>query len=76
MLKRIVVSGATGAIGIALIQYSLERGMQVLAVCHRNSERITRLPQADNLQILELSTEEYAEFVKNDEKLSVLGEMI
>lgn len=73
MLKRIVVSGATGAIGIALIQYSLERGMQVLAVCHRNSERITRLPQADNLQILELSTEEYAEFVKNEEKLSVLG---
>ena len=73
-MNRIVISGATGAIGMALIRYSLERNIQVLAICHRGSGRIARLPKADNLQIIELSAEEYGDFIRNAEGLSVLGQ--
>ena len=73
MLKRIAISGATGAIGTALIQNALQNQMQVLAICHKNSKRIARLPISDNLRILELDTEEYSDFGNKEEELSSLG---
>lgn len=72
-MKRIVISGATGAIGTALISLALEQKMQVLAICHRNSERIARLPENENLRILELNAEEYSEYAENKEKMAALG---
>lgn len=72
-MKRIVISGATGAIGTALIQYALEQHIQILAICHKKSKRIARLPNADNLRILKLNLEEYSDLVNNEEKLSPLG---
>ncbi|MDD6072591.1 MAG: NAD-dependent epimerase/dehydratase family protein [Clostridiales bacterium] len=74
MMKKIVISGATGAIGIALINCALEQKMQVLALCHKNSKRIVRLPKTENLRILELSVEEYSELISNKEKLASIGE--
>lgn len=73
MLKRIAISGATGAIGTALIQNALQNQMQVLAICHKNSKRIAQLPISDNLRILELDTEEYSDFGNKEEELSSLG---
>lgn len=73
MIKRIVISGATGAIGTALIRYALDQQMQVLAICHKNSNRIARLPKADNLRILELDAEEYSDFADDEKELSSLG---
>lgn len=75
-MNRIVISGATGAIGMALIRYSLERNIQVLAICHRGSGRIARLPKADNLQIIELSAEEYGDFIRNAEGYQCLANMM
>ncbi len=72
-MKKIVISGATGAIGTALINYALEEQMQVLAICHRNSKRIVRLPKAKNLRILELNVEEYFDFLQNKQELTMLG---
>lgn len=73
MMKKIVITGATGAIGTALIQNALQNQMQVLAICHKNSKRIARLPISDNLRILELDTEEYSDFGNKEEELSSLG---
>lgn len=73
MMNKIVISGATGAIGTALIGYALENQMQVLVICHRNSKRIGRLPKAGNLCILELDAEEYHDFANNEEKRVSLG---
>lgn len=64
-MERIVISGATGAIGVALIHYGLEKQMQILAICHKDSRRIKRLPKVENIHILELSAEEYSDFVNN-----------
>ena len=72
-MKKIVISGATGAIGTALIQYALKNRMQVLAICHRGSERIARLPKADNLCILELNTEEYSDYIREVRTLASVG---
>ncbi len=72
-MKKIVISGATGAIGTALINYALEKQMQILAICHRNSKRISRLPNKENLRILELNAEEFFSFARNKEELEVLG---
>lgn len=72
-MKKIVISGATGAIGTALIHYALERQIETLAICHRNSKRIARLPNSDNLHILELDLAEYSDLANNEEELSSLG---
>ena len=73
MMKKIVITGATGAIGTALIQYALQNQMQILAICHKNSRRIAWLPISDNLRILELDVEEYSDFVNNEKELLSLG---
>ncbi|MCM1231025.1 MAG: NAD(P)-dependent oxidoreductase [Ruminococcus flavefaciens] len=73
-MNKIVISGATGAIGIALIQCALERQMRILAICHRDSIRIKDLPKSANLCILELSAEEYSDFVSSGkDELKELG---
>ncbi len=69
MIKKIVVSGATGAIGMALVKYAIEQDMQVLAICHRNSRRIFQLPDAANLRILEVNVDEYFDFAKKTKDL-------
>lgn len=50
---RIVITGPTGAIGMALIEKCIEEKSQVLAICHRNSKRLDNLPQSAYLKILE-----------------------
>lgn len=57
-MKKAIVTGPTGAIGIALIQELLEQGVKVTAVCHRGSERINRIPESDMVQIEECNLDE------------------
>lgn len=73
MFNRIVITGATGAIGTALIFHALEQNLEVIAICHRNSKRICRLPNSQNLRILELNMEEYADLAGDKKKLELLG---
>lgn len=47
----IIISGATGAIGTALIRYALEQEMHVLDICHKLSMRIAWLPLFLNASI-------------------------
>lgn len=74
MISKIIITGATGAIGTAMIRYGLEKQMQILAICHKGSGRIKRLPKTENLHILELNIEEYSDFITNrKEELELLG---
>lgn len=57
-MKKAIVTGPTGAIGIALIQELLGQGVKVTAVCHRGSERINRIPESDMVQIEECNLDE------------------
>ena len=45
-MKRVVITGATGAIGTALIQELTSRGIEVLVLCRKDSARNKDIPQS------------------------------
>ena len=68
-MKKAVITGPTGAIGIALIKELLEQGVKVTVICHRGSRRIDRIPKSDLVQIVECNLDELyhlAEILEHD----------
>ena len=57
-MKRAVITGPTGAIGMALITQCIREGWEVLAVCHRGSARISSIPVHPRVKILETELSE------------------
>jgi nucleoside-diphosphate-sugar epimerase len=47
----IVVTGATSMIGEAVIEASLKRGDRVLAIARKNSPKLSRLPESENIKL-------------------------
>lgn len=64
---RVVITGPTGAIGIALINECISHQIEVLAVCHKKSGRICRIPLSPLVYILELDLQEYGDFEPTEE---------
>lgn len=58
-MKRAVISGATGAIGMALIQKLIEEGTEILVLCRKGSERSGRLPGHPLVTVCNVDLEEY-----------------
>lgn len=54
-MRRVVITGPTGAIGIALIENLIEKGIDVIAVCRPGSDRISRIPADSHVKIVECS---------------------
>lgn len=52
-MKHAVITGPTGAIGVALIEKLIQEGVRISAVCRPGSERIKELPKNDLLKIIE-----------------------
>lgn len=57
-MNRVIMTGPTGAIGIALIQKFVSEGIAVTAVCHKGSKRISRIPSSQLVKIVECSLAE------------------
>ena len=57
-MKKVVITGATGMIGLNLINYLLKKNIEVLAIIRKNSSRKELLTQNDNLKILECNLDE------------------
>lgn len=57
-MKRVIITGPTGAIGMALIQKCIETGTEVTAVCHRGSARIARIPVSGMVKVVECDNSE------------------
>lgn len=53
-MKRAVITGPTGSIGVALIQELIQQGVEVLAVCRKGSRRINNIPKHELVTCLEL----------------------
>lgn len=45
MKKRVIITGPTGAVGMALIQKCINEKTEVLALCHKGSKRIAAIPK-------------------------------
>lgn len=52
-MKKVIITGPTGAIGVALINELISRGVYVTAVCHRNSARINNIPKSEYVDIIQ-----------------------
>ncbi len=51
-MERIIMTGPTGAIGIALIQECINRGIEVYAICRRGSARAARIPEHEGVHVV------------------------
>lgn len=59
-MKKAIITGPTGAIGMALIDKLLREDVNVLAIVHRGSERAKQIPRCSKLQILEADLKDFA----------------
>lgn len=64
-MKRAVITGATGAIGTALIQKLIQENVEVLILARKNSARLAALPRHELVTVVPCSLEEMAGF-QND----------
>ncbi len=61
-MKRIVLTGPTGAIGIAIIQQCIEQGIEVYAFIRRTSDRNIRIPRHELVHLIECDLAELSQF--------------
>lgn len=61
-MKKVVVTGATGMIGVTLIEYLLSKDIEVLAIIRENSKRRKNLKEHKNLKIVECNLENLKNF--------------
>lgn len=66
---KIIISGATGTIGMALMQRELEEQNDIWIICHKNSKRIHQIPKHPKVRILEYDLDEYTQLTK--EKIGI-----
>ena len=65
-MKRVAITGPTGAIGIALINECIAQGIEVYALCRKNSKRINRIPQDELVHIVECDLADMKNFSTTD----------
>lgn len=53
MMKRVIITGSTGTIGVALADVLTRNGCEVYAVCRPNSSNIKNLRNHENLHVVE-----------------------
>ncbi len=74
-MKRILIDGPTGVIGMSLIRYCIENRTQVTALCHRNSKRAELVPKHPLVLVVEADLSDYREMAdlfrrRKEEKVS------
>lgn len=57
-MNRVVLTGPTGAIGIALIQFCIQKEVDIYAICRKNSKRKGNIPQNPLVHIIECDLDE------------------
>ena len=65
-MKTYVITGATGGIGYALIEYLLARGDAVIALLRPGSTRAGSLPVSPRLTVREVSVEDYEGYAPDE----------
>ena len=72
MLVRAVISGATGAIGMALVELLEVSEIETLVLCRADSKRIARIKESKYIRVAECSLDQMKSFsLENDKKYDV-----
>ena len=73
-MKRVVITGATGAIGRALIGICIKAGYEVLLIVHRESQRASDIENNKHCKILRLDLCEYDLAIDEMRKQGIEGD--
>lgn len=57
-MNKVIITGATGVIGIALIKRLIEENIEVTVVCHRSSNRKKCIPDSKYVKVVECDLNE------------------
>ncbi len=71
MIKRAVITGATGAIGIALINELIQHNIEVLVLCREGSERNKNIPKHPLVECVNCDISKLDEFEKSEKRYDV-----
>lgn len=52
-MKNVIITGVTGVVGRALINYLLKKKIKVLAIIRENSNKKSSFPEDENLELIE-----------------------
>lgn len=66
---RIVITGATGAVGTALIAEGIRQNVEMLVICRKASKRRQQIPDHPLVKVLELNMEEYETYQPPEGKM-------
>ena len=58
-MKNIIVTGATGCVGSAVVRRALAQGSKVTCIVHRGSKRLSNLPKDEGVNIVECDLSDY-----------------
>lgn len=70
-MRRIVLTGATSMIGVALIKECIENNVHVLAIVRSNSQNIMRIPKSELVDIVECDIDNLKEITISKYKYDV-----
>lgn len=59
MIERTIVTGATGAVGSAVVRRAIAKGKDVTCIVHQGSKRLGNLPQSEKVHIVECDLHDY-----------------
>lgn len=57
-MKKVIITGPTGAVGVSLIEELIAHDIYVTAVCRENSQNITAIPQSPFVKVLECNLDQ------------------
>lgn len=58
-MKKIIVTGATGCVGSAIVRRALAQEMEVTCIVHKESKRLSNLPKEEKVKIVECNSSDY-----------------
>ncbi|MBO4904678.1 MAG: NAD(P)-dependent oxidoreductase [Lachnospiraceae bacterium] len=59
-MKSVVITGATGTIGMALINKCIEQGIEVIALVNPESRRLARIPDSPLVKVIKCGLDDFA----------------
>ena len=51
-LKKIILTGPTGAVGVSLIEEMMRQNIHVTAICRENSPHLDAIPKSDLVDVV------------------------